>query len=282
MKITTKSIFNLRNLFLTLSVGLSILSLQAGFHLYMTFFGLGMAIVFASVLELLRLSSLFTFGRFGISYKIIAGITYTMVASFCFTVAVISFNSQVMEKEEIRLKSLERDMSGDIFEIRKAYSIKVDEEIEKIKLELKDAERYASLRSESPIWTRRINILKDKILEINTKRDEYLKIEPTIEWINSQKAILGIKTIEGVYDKENLTSIELAVMKFLGVSHVTFQKMLGFAIAVMIELGIILLALFGMSIGGSKYIKNVEEIDVVDEEDYPKIVKRKKILRKVI
>lgn len=273
-----KITFKLKYLFFFMMIIFSLLSLQAGFYLYHTFFGISIALLFVSVLEILRLFSLYSLNRYGIKNKIVSFITYIIVAGVCFTAAVISFNSKIIEKDQKRLQTLNTDVSTDIFLIRQKYSENIEKQISDIKLKLEATEKKNTAWV-SKTYQRRIELYIEKINMLISDREKYLNIKPDKEWINQQKAVLGIKNVKGIYNSEYISSIEQSTIDFLKVNHIIFKKLLGLAMAIMIELGIILLSIMAFKENG--YKNKIVKKEIISENEFEEPRRKYKIIPKV-
>jgi len=119
----------LNKLFILLSIGLTFLSLAAGFNLYLSMFGLFMACVISGIFETLRLATLYSISKFDGFYRSLSLILYAMTAFVCFSAGAISFNSNVIEKSEGRHLEIAKSQSNDIFLIKNEYSRRIDEQI---------------------------------------------------------------------------------------------------------------------------------------------------------
>jgi len=254
--------FNKKYVFMGLSVALTLISLQVGFKLYSTFFGLSVAILIAATIELLRLSSLYSIKKFTPGYKIIAITLYTLVAVISFTVAVISFNSDVVNDDLDRVGLLESNMLKDSNIIKTEYSKLIDTQISDINKKLSIVEKKNTAWV-SKTYKRRIELYNKQINDLINKRSIFLDTKPSKDWINSQKAILGIRDITGIYKNSEYNAIEKATTAFLGVDHLLFQKMIGVVLATMVEFGIILLAIIAVSFDEPEdYTKPKKELNM--------------------
>lgn len=263
----------IKNIFISLSIGLTFISLFAGFTLYQSLFGIGLAILISCIFEVLRLSSLYSFKQFKGIFKAITILLYILIAGTCFTASVLSFNSKIIENEDKYKESIKTQMIADIHTIKESYSKKIDNDIaileeSKNKLEILQS-KYPSKTDYQLKIAQRI----EKINELNNKREEFFEsVKETPEWISNQKAILGIAETN---EYKNLKSpIARASQESLGFDENQLQKVFGFVLTLIIEMGIVLLGVLGIA------SKKDEEINL----DSPKeeSVEKKKRGRSII
>jgi len=240
-----------RYLFFSLSVGLSIISLVAGFSIFKVFFGVKTAFLIATVLELLRLSSLYSISTFKKYYKFVALSLYVLVAIVCFTSATISFNADIIDKNRDITLTNNKTLDADLYIIKQTYSQKIDKEIKVIKVLLASTEKKYTAWNKSKTYKRRIDLYNDKINKLINNKEKFLNKynNSNIDknWILSQKAILNIDTGNKKEEVIEINGIEQATKEFLNIDKITFQKIIGISLAIVIEIGIILLMLISIS-----------------------------------
>ena len=264
----------LKYLFIFLSVALTFISLWTGFAVYEAMFGVFVAFLISFIFELLRLSTLYSINIFKGIYKTVCIVLYMLVAFVCFSAGVLSFNSKVIEKTDIRTREITQIMSKDVFVIKSTFSQKIDEQIKDLEKQKDKNDQLIARYPTSKTYPAISESLEAKIADVKNKRQNFFDSmgeNPSPKWIADQKAILGLKDINDIY--ENLNSpISRAAHEFFGIDETALQKYAGIVLTLAIELGIILLSILGVSI---RKINLDYDVVVPQEEDQPEQEERK-------
>lgn len=268
-------------IFMVLSIGLTLVSLNAGFLLYTSLFSISTAILICVVFELLRLSTLYSISVFKSWSKIIVLFLYLSLACTCFFASVLSLDSQIIQKHNQYIAEIEQEVEKDLYLIKSEYSKKFDIELEKLYIKKDEFQQKLARNRSSKYYPERIKNTDEAIEKIIKERDDLLNSisfgKITKEQIQSHKAILGLENIQGTYDLNNLSPFEQAANELLNIDVVTLQKFIGYALAFSVEAGILLLALLSFFLqkdNKSEIIVTKNEIEKLIEDNEDKDIKK--------
>ena len=251
-----------RILFLILSIGLTIISLKSGFFLYEILFGTAFAYLISVVLETLRLSSLYSFSYFrGTKAYYIGMLLYILVAILCFSISVISFNTNIIQKQHKREAEFRQKIEKDILLIKRAYAKQIQEKIDKIEKHKDLMQQRLAKYPSSNYYKQRIQQDDQKIEEILKQKEEFLKSSEQgdiITWIENKSSEVNINIDLKAYKEQDV--VLEALRKFLNISKVNFQIGIGVALSLLVEIGILLLAFMSFTIVKQKE-KVIEQSD---------------------
>ena len=260
---------NLKNLLMFLSISLTIVSLNAGFHLYENLFNINTAFLISIVFEILRLSTLYSISLFRGYARTLSGLLYAMIALICFTAAVVSYDSQIIQKHSEYNIKIEKQMESDLYLIKKKMAEKYDGRLIKLQETKETIQKRFAANPRSKYYANRMEQVDLDIekfeIERQTELDkvEFGKVDST--WIKTQKAILNLDDVVGIYDN-NLMSYEKAASELFRIDVVTLQKAIGYSLGFAIEAGILLLALLSLSLRKNKNEKvTIKEVIVQRE-----------------
>lgn len=121
----------IRLIFALLAIGFTLISAWNGLEFYEMLFGLKMAMLITSVFEVARLACLFRFTRSGRNRELIAVIVYVIAASSCAFSSINSFTSKIIRQNFTE----ERELKAQIHEIKRTYSEKTEDKLEKAERE---------------------------------------------------------------------------------------------------------------------------------------------------
>lgn len=262
----------LKYLFIFLSIALTFISLWTGFAVYEIMFGTFVAFLISFIFELLRLSTLYSINIFNGIYKTVCIVLYMLVAFVCFSAGVLSFNSKVIEKTDVRTREITQTMSKDVYVIKNAFSQKIDEQIKDLEKQKDRNDQLIARYPTSKTYPAISENLEAKIADTKNKRQEFFNSMgdiPSPKWIADQKAILGLSNINDVYENLN-TPVSRAAHEFFGIDETALQKYAGIVLTLAIEFGIIILSILGMSIRKINLDYNVKINQEVEEEKKPK------------
>ena len=264
---------NLNKIFIGLSVGLTIISAAAGIELYAALFGMYMALLISFVFELLRLSALYSFTKFTGFYRGLSFLLYILIAFVCFSAAILNFSSSIIQKSDNLHIEIAKSKSNDIFLLKNEYSRRIDEQLKLVEKTKTQNESLLAKTPDSSILRGRVQSNQEKIDQLKEQRIEFfrsLSDNNSSQWISDQKAILGIKDIQDVYQSET-TPIGKAASELYGIDEVKLQKFAGGLLTFSIELGTVLLAILGTN------LKHSDEIEVTEEKEVLEKHKKKKL-----
>ena len=118
--------------FISLSAGLTFISLQAGFHFYQSLFGLTIAWTASVVFESLRFSTLYFILYQKGKQKLIGSILYAFIALTCSFAAISSFHARILENQQNELQNLKQQLQPQIEKLKQRYVAKMDSLVQKI------------------------------------------------------------------------------------------------------------------------------------------------------
>lgn len=263
-------------LFFVLSIGLTFVSLITGFYLYNAMFTLSTAVLICIVFEILRLSSLYAISAFyGVS-KYIVCLLYVIIAFICFFASVISLDTQIIQKSNMHMAQIEKQVETDLFKIRISYSKKYDEELEKL-IEKKDVfQRKIAANPKSKYYETRIEQTNIEIESLNNERQNKLN-ELSFGKINRNEikthlSILGISD-GGIYDSKDISEFQEALNGIFSLDVLQLQKLIGYSLAFGIESGILLLAILGFYLNKQKVkIETSENVHLNNKKEEPELI----------
>jgi energy-coupling factor transporter transmembrane protein EcfT len=223
-----------------LVVGFSIISILNVYKFLVVLFGLPMAILISSTLEITRLACLYTF----LSSK--KGIRSLAVAIYMIVVMVILFGNINSFTYEIikRDRASQGQYRDQIHLIKQAHSRKIEEKITALERDVTYIEKMMAKYHGRLYWERRLSqtvMNRDKLI---TQRDEFLNTIPEnpAQWIKSNSAMLGLELDNPSRDSEDMISVTQALKELWGLEKATAQKIMGIVITITVELSILLLS----------------------------------------
>lgn len=240
--------FQLKHTFIGASIGLTFVSLWAGWHLYESMFGFALACLIAIIFEILRLSCLYSISSMKGTSRVVILVLYGILSFVCFSAGVLSFNSKIIKADDDRKFQVQKSMTNDVFIIKNEYSKRIDEQIRVVERHKSQMVQFLAQYPMSKIYPEKIRLDDEKINELNQKREAFFAsgAEPTSEWISNQKAILGIQQVNDVFENINSPTARAAT-EFFGIGDTKLQKYAGVVLTFSIECGIILLVVLSMN-----------------------------------
>ena len=115
---------NLKYVFSSLSVGLTLISMNSGFYFYLKLLDLRTAILAILVFEVLRLSTLYAMVVWTVQKKLLAAPLYFLVASVCAFAATSSFHATIIERHNIESSPYRSEVEKGVNLIKKTYASK--------------------------------------------------------------------------------------------------------------------------------------------------------------
>lgn len=233
-------------LLMTLLIGLTLISLMAGFNFYQTLFGLSTAIICSIVFESLRLGCLWGIALPGWSSKGVALPLYVIVAGSCSFAAITQFHAEIIEQYARERKPYEQEITRRIAEIKKAYAKQVNVKIADLENRINICDRKLALNPKSGYWNNRLDQLKDQYAIAIAVRDSFLldiPVEKVDQWIDAQAANLGLDFQSFSIESQNSISITTAIQELWGLSTVDAKKIVSVIIVTTTEAGIVMLSI---------------------------------------
>ncbi|KAA3656668.1 MAG: hypothetical protein DWQ10_14890 [Calditrichaeota bacterium] len=232
-------------LLMTLLIGLTLISLMAGFNFYETLFGLSTAIICSIVFESLRLGCLWGIALPGWSSKGVALPLYILVAGSCSFAAITQFHAEIIEQYAKERKPYEQETSRRIAEIKKAYAEQVNVKIADLEDRMNICNRKLASNPKYSYWNNRLDQLKDQHANAIAARDSfllYIPVEKVDQWIAAQAANLGLDFQSISIGSQNSVSITTAIQELWGLSTIDAKKIVSVIIVTTTEAGIVMLS----------------------------------------
>ncbi len=227
-------------------VGLTLISVSAGFRFYHTLFGLVIAILCCVVFETLRLACLWSLMVRGWLAKVVAMPMYVLITLTCAFVAITSFHAEIIESYALATKLAEHEINKRINVIKRGYAQKVQNDLSKVYEEIDRCKRKLALNQTSIYWKNRLEQLTTERQAIVKERDIFLDSMPTEkrkEWIEHQAAILGINFEPLPPSLQGSAAMTIAIQELWSLSELAAKKIASIIIVITTECGIVLLSL---------------------------------------
>ncbi|MCI0552066.1 MAG: hypothetical protein L0287_14025 [Anaerolineae bacterium] len=227
-------------------IGLTLISVTAGFSFYHTLFGLTTAILCCVVFETLRLACLWSLVNSGWLAKILAIPVYTMTTLTCAFVAITSFHAEIIESHTQATKSMEQEMTKRIDLVRRAYVQRVEDDLRRLYERIDQCNRKLALYPASSYWHNRLVQLQNEREARVMERNHFLETIPTDkrkEWIEYQAAMLGLTLEPLSVSLTGSLAFTTAINELWGITEVGAKKIVSIIIVTTSECGIILLSL---------------------------------------
>lgn len=223
-----------------LVVGFSIISILNVYKFLVVLFGLSMAVLISSTLEITRLACLYTFL---ISRK---GITSLAVSTYVIVVMVILFGNINSFTCEI----IKRDRAGQAqyreqtHKVKQVYSERMDEKLAALGRDIRYLENMVAKYHGRDYWNRRLSQVRANRDKLITERDAFLSSQPRNpeQWVTAKSALLGLELDNPSRDSEDMISVTQALKELWGLEKTTAQKIMGIVVTVTVELSILLLS----------------------------------------
>ena len=238
---------HLKYVFSSLSVGLTLISMNSGFYFYLKLLDLTTAILAILVFEVLRLSTLYALVVWTVKKKLLAAPLYFLVASICAFAATSSFHATIIERHNIESSSYRSEVEKRVNLMKKTYAGKFADEVASVDKEIDRAQIKIAARSWSTYWPKRVEQLSQKRQQLLSERDTVLSSVPqqnAERWLSHHAAILDITLKPLAVTKGGSSAISLAIQELWDVSELAVKKIVAVIITVVIEIGILFLAIF--------------------------------------
>ena len=239
-----------RSLVLVAVVGLSLISVTAGFRFYHTLFNLTTAVLCCVIFETLRLGCLWSLVTNMWLTRLVAVPVYAMTSIVCAFVAITSFHADIIANHSAATKPVEEEIERRIGIVKRAYASKSEEEVKKLDERIDQCKRNLALYPEAHFWRNRLAQLDQDRRLITASRDSFLSVIPQHgidEWISSQAARMGL-TFEPLPSPAQRTkAFTLAIQELCGITELAAKKAISIIIVVTTELGIVMLSLLAQA-----------------------------------
>lgn len=260
-------------IFFILSVGLTFVSLSAGFYLYSALFTLYTATLICVVFEILRLSTLYAVSIFHGKARFIVSLLYVIIVCICFFASVISLDTQIIQKSNEHTAVIEKQIEADLYNVRHEYSKIYDEKLKDLNEKRDLFNRRLASNPKSKYYTARLQQVNEELDSLEKERTDKLNKlsfgNISREEIKTHLSILGIKD-GGVYESKDISAFQEALNGLFKLDVLQLQKLIGYSLAFGIEAGILLLAILGFYLNNmNSKIKMTEHI-IKEKPEEPK------------
>lgn len=256
----------LKYIFASLSVGLTIISMDNGFYFYLNMFEIRTAILATVVFEILRLATLYSFIVWDVRKRVIAGTLYVIVAFICAFSATSSFHAKIIESQMVDTSNYRNEIDKRLNIVMKEYALQMQDKLTIADKDITYAQRKVAALPKSTYWPKREAQLKTKKKLLIAERDSVLASVPTKnleDWVEQKAAILGLSLGPMPINTYGSNAILQAIQEMWVVEDLTVKKIVALLITLGIEVGIILLAIFAKI-----YSRVPEEEEVIQEAVY--------------
>ncbi len=240
-----------------LVVGFSLISIINVCKFMVVLFGLFMGVLISSTIEVTRLSCLFIFVRKGKGIKILAVVTYMVVAGISSWCNVTAFTYEVI-KREVAGRAHYRPH---VHKIKQEYCRKVAEEITGVAKDISRIEKTLSSYPTSSTWKRRLATAVARRGHLVAERDAFLKEEPknVEQWIRAKSALLGIELPGKPLESEDMDAVAKTLTGLWGLNKAQARQGVGLIITVLVELSILLISFIAGAVDRSQVAAGVAQ-----------------------
>ena len=236
-----------RKYFLLFSViGLTFISLSAGFDFYLKLFGLEIALLCCVVFEILRLGCLWSIVFREWILKFVAIPLYLLVSSACIFAAITSFHAKIIENHTTITKPYDQEVSRRIETIKRTYAQQIGNDLVKLDDKIDVCNRKIAWNPNSKYWKNRLaQLIASKQISIS-QRDSVLNLVPSANkerWISYFAAKLELKFEPLPSTTYGSKAVTFSIQELWGVTELRAKKIVAIIIIMITECGIILLSL---------------------------------------
>lgn len=234
------------NLILAAIIGLTLISVSAGFRFYYYLFGLTTAILCCVIFETLRLGCLWSLVAMGWLSKAVAIPVYGLVTVTCGFVAIASFHAEIIESHTDALKSVEREISKRVEMVRQEYAKHFQTEIHRLDERIDQCKQKLAWNPSSRYWQNRLEQVTSARAALMAQRDSLLSTMPASkrkEWVEYHAAVLGMQFEPLPAAQHGSVAMTTAIEELWGMSEIATKKIVSILIVVTTEFGIVLLSL---------------------------------------
>ena len=234
------------NLILAAIIGLTLISVSAGFRFYHYLFGLTTAILCCVIFETLRLGCLWSLVAMGWLSKAVAIPVYGLVTVTCGFVAIASFHAEIIESHTEALKSVEQEIFKRAEMVRREYAKHFQAEIRKLDERIDQCTQKLAWNPSSRYWQNRLEQITSARAALMAQRDSLLSTMPVSkrkEWVEYHAAVLGMQFEPLPTAQYGSVAMTAAIEELWGMNEIATKKIVSILIVVTTEFGIVLLSL---------------------------------------
>jgi hypothetical protein len=243
-----------------LVIGFSLIAIINVCKFMVVLFGLSMGILISSTIEVTRLSCLFIFVRKGKGIKMLAVVTYIVVALVSSWCNVNAFTYEVI-KREVAGRDHYRPQ---VHKVKQEYCREVAEKVTGVAKEIKQIEKVLSSYPKSATWKRRLATAVTRRDSLVAKRNAFLKEEPENpeQWIRVNSALLGIELPVKSPESADMAAVTKTLKGLWGLDKAQAQQLMGIIITALVELSILLISFIAGAVDRSS---DIDMADVVQK-----------------
>ena len=226
-------------------IGLTLISVTAGYDFYSSLFGITTAILCCVIFETLRVICIYSFS-FGWISRVAAAPLYLVLAAICAGAGITNFHAKIIESHRRAIKPFEMALTKNVELIKKAYAKQASAELKALDAKIDVCQRKLAWSPGSSYWQNRLAQLLTKRQQMVTERDEFLKQTPHKNqqvWLTEQAALLAV-TLEPMQEVGgHAKAIIQALDDLWGLKELRAKKVVSFTIIVSVEFTILFLSL---------------------------------------
>lgn len=228
------------------AVGLTLISVTAGFEFYHALFGIATAMLCCIVFEALRLACLWSLVAHGWSVKALAIPIYGLVTITCVFASLTSFQAGIIKRHAEEMNPFESEIARRIALIKRTYATEKTREIEDLDQQLDRCNRGLALNPDSKFWRNRAEQLTNKRDRLGQERDLFLHTTPAQDkaaWIERNAAMLDLELEPLDSSPHGSKTTTAAIQELWNVTELRAKKIVSILIVISVEAGIVLLSL---------------------------------------
>ena len=233
-------------------IGLTLISVTAGFEFYAALFGVVTAILCCLIFETLRLGCIWSL-LLGWKSRIAVMPLYILIAGTCFLAALTSFQARIIESQEEAMQPIREVRGENLIRIKSAIASHGSGQLSELDSKIDVCQRKLAWNPQSHYWQNRLGHLTTQHQHLVASRDSLLSILPQDiddEWLASQAALFDV-TLESLPAQTgSAVATTRAIRELWGVTETQAKRMVSLIIAISVECAIVLLSL--LSIGDRK------------------------------
>ncbi|MCA9731893.1 MAG: hypothetical protein H6696_05600 [Deferribacteres bacterium] len=227
-------------------VGLTMISIDAGFSLYMSLLGIGMALLISIIFEIFRLVCLYALVNNQLLSRMFSVPLYVLIASVCALAAITSLHTKITSAENTIQYPLEMEQNRRIALIKQVYVQKATKQINEIDKKIDVCKRKLAWNEHAGYWQRRLEQLENEKRMILDVQDRFLKSTPLIErdkWIAEYAAKLNL-TFKPLEQMDGGSSaVTSTIHQMWGITTLQAKKIVSSLVVLVTEIGIVVLSL---------------------------------------
>jgi hypothetical protein len=226
-------------------IGLTLISVLAGFDFYSALFNVATAVLCCVVFETIRIACLWSF-TFHRSHRLAAIPIYVLMAGTCSLASITSFHARIVESHGRASLPIETIIAGNINLIKSAYATNTENMLTSLHSKIDICRRKLASNPESKYWQNRLEQRTTELRQIVAERDRFLTTMPDHNreaWLAHHAALLDVNLEPLPMSLNATTATTQAITELWGLSELQAKKIVSFIIVISVECAIILLSL---------------------------------------